>query len=219
MEVSVSSWSYRKGFEEGRCDLRSFLDEVKRLGANGFEIFPQHVSPDAPAAHLKETAEAARGMGLSVSALIAGNDFACPLATERAEQVERMKDWITYAAEADIRRLNTFTGNHTSGEDPFLEACRVIDAYREVMPTAEDFNLLLCAENHSSVCRDADSLLRLIRAVDSENLRTNPDPSNFVRDYAVRGERARERIYSETEKFAQLMANAHLKIADFTDAG
>jgi len=35
----------------------------------------------------------------------------------------------------------------------------------------------------------------------------------------VRGERAREQIYSETAKYAALASNAHLKIGDFTEDG
>jgi sugar phosphate isomerase/epimerase len=219
MDVSVSSWSYRAWFDDGRCDLASFLEEVKELGSDGLELFPQHVSQDDPGGHLQEVAEKAQEMGLSISALIAGNDFARPLAAERAEQVERMKAWIAHAAEAGIHRMNAFTGYHTSGEDPVLEAFRVVDAYREVAPVAEDRDVLLCLENHSSVCRDADSLLWLIRSVGSGALRTNPDPTNFVPDYQVRSERAREAIYAETEKVAPLMANFHLKVADFTDDG
>ena len=219
MDVSISSWSYRKWFEEGKCDLLSFVDEVKRQGAAGFEIFPQHVNQDDPGAHLKEVARKASRLGLSISSVIAGNDFARPLATERAEQVERMKHWIAATAGAGVHTMNTFTGYHTSGDAPVLEAYRVIDCYREVMPVAEEHNVLLCIENHSSVCPDADGLLWLIRAVGSRNLRTNPDPTNFVPEFAARGQRAREAVYSETAKVAPLMANAHLKIAEFTADG
>ena len=169
MQVSISSWSYRTWFQEGKCDLMSFLDEVKRQGADGLEIFPRHVNRDDPGGHLKQAAGAAEKLGLSIATVIAGNDFARVLAAERAEQVQRMKEWIVQAAKAGIHRLNTFTGYHTPGEDPFVEAVRVIDSYREVMPVAEEHNVLLCIENHSTVCRDADSILAIIRAVGSDN--------------------------------------------------
>jgi len=219
MKTAISSWSYRRWFDEKRCDLLSFLDEVKRQGAEGFEIFPQHVDQKDPGAHLKEVAAKAKKLRLSISSVIAGNDFARPLARERGEQVERMKAWIAYTAAAGVDRMNTFTGYHTPGQDPFMEASRVIDAYREVMPAAEEHKVLLCIENHSSVCPDADGLVTIIRAVGSPNLHTNPDPTNFVPDFSVRGERAREQLYRETEKIAPLMANAHLKIAEFTPEG
>jgi sugar phosphate isomerase/epimerase len=219
MQVSISSWSYRKWFDERKCDLLSFLDEVKRQGADGLEIFPQHVDQSDPGGHLKTVASKAKKLGLSISSVIAGNDFARPTAKDRAAQVERMKEWIACTAGAGVSCMNTFTGYHTPGQDPFMEAWRVVDAYREVAPAAEQNNVLLCIENHSSVCPDADGLLWLIKAVGSTAVRTNPDPTNFVPDFQIRSEGARERIYTETEKYARLMSNAHLKIAEFTSDG
>lgn len=219
MKASISSWSYRALFDRGEIDLLGFVDEVKRQGADGLEIFPRHVSPDDRLGHLKEVAARAKDLGLGISSVIAGNDFARPTAADRAEQVENMKQWILAAAGAGIARLNTFTGYHAAGADPLMDVYRVIDAYREVCPLAEEHDVLLCIENHSSVCPDADGIVSIIRAVGSENLRTNPDPSNFVADFTARSDRDREAIYTETAKIAPLAANAHLKVADFTDDG
>lgn len=219
MKASISSWSYRKPFDAGEIDLLGFLDEVKRQGADGLEIFPAHVSADDPAGHLKQVAAKAKDLGLDISATIAGNDFARAKAAERAQQVEAVMKWIAATADAGIERVNCFTGYHAAGQDPMMETARVIDAYREVMPLAERRGVLMCIENHSSVCPDADGMLQIIRAVGSDNLRTNPDPTNFVPDFPVRSERAREAIYTETAKIAPLAANAHLKVADFTDDG
>ncbi len=219
MLVSISSWSYRAWFDSGACDMFSFLDEVQRLGADGFEIFPRHVCADDPAGCLKKIAAAARQKKLAIASLIAGNDFARPAAAERAQQVAHMQQCIVNAAGAGITRLNTFTGYHTDGQDPWMELCRVIDAYREVMPLAEQHGLLLCIENHSSVCTDADSILHIIKAVGSTHLRTNPDFTNFVPEFSRRSSRALDRIYTETAKFAPLAANAHLKVNEFDAQG
>jgi sugar phosphate isomerase/epimerase len=219
MKASVSAWSYRALFKSGALDLLGFADECKRLGADGFEIFPAYVDDADPAAHLKAVAARAAELGLEVSAMIAGNDFARPTAAERAEEVERMASWIRAASAAGIRCLNTFTGYHTPGQDPMMEVARVVDAYRETMPLAEEADVVLAVENHSSVCPDADGLLAILRAVGSDRLRTNPDPSNFVPEFSVRSDRTREAIYTETEKVAPLAANAHLKIGDFADDG
>jgi sugar phosphate isomerase/epimerase len=219
VKASVSAWSYRWFFEQKKMDYAAFADEVKRLGADGFEIFPNYVDARNPGGHLKRIVRKATSRGLEISAVIAGNDFARPTARGRAEQVERMQQWIAYTAGAGVNRMNVFTGYHVSGEDPVAEVFRVIDCYREVMPVAEKHDVTLCIENHSSVCPDADGLLRIIRAVGSPYLRTNPDPTNFVPEYPLRSQRALEAVYSETEKVAPLMANAHLKICDFTPDG
>ncbi len=221
MLASLSSWSYRSWFEhkEG-FDLMAFLDEAHRQGADGVEIYPTHLDPEEPGGHLKAVAARGRELGLEFASVIAANDFAQPVARQRAGQVERMKQWIVHTAGAGIERMNTFTGYHTAGDDPFMEACRVIDAYRELMPVAEEHDVLLCIENHSSVSRGADGLVEIIRRVGSAHLRTNPDFTNFVPDFRHRSERALEAIYSETERVAPYAANAHLKVGnDFTEDG
>ncbi len=219
MKIAVSSWSYRTLLSEDRMDLLGFVDEVARLGADGLEILPGHVDQEDFGAHLKEVAQKAGDTGLGISALIAGNNFALPSVCARAAEVERMKQKIEWAAEAGIWRLNTFTGYHVSGEDPVLDFHRVVDCYRDVAPVAEQHGVTLCIENHSSVCADADGLLHVIRMVDSDSVRTNPDPSNFVQEFACRSAGARERIYSETAKLSPLATNAHLKIGEFDDDG
>lgn len=219
MKASISSWSYRSLIGEGKMDLLGFLDEVRDLGAGGFEIFPRYVDEDRPAEHLKEVMAKAGPLGLEVASLIAGNDFARPAAAERAEQVEGMKRWIEAAAAAGIPRLNVFTGYHLPGQDPTMECMRVIDSYREVAPLAEEKGMLLCIENHSSVHPDADGILAIIRAIGSPCMRTNPDPTNFCRGFTELDDRAREVIYTEAEKVASLTANAHLKVNEFDEEG
>ena len=196
-----------------------FLDEIKRKGADGFEIFPQYLDRRSPAKHLNEIMKKAKRLKLQVSTLITTNDFARPAAAERAEEVEKMKMWIEAAAAAGIKRLNVFTGYHRDGQDPTMETMRVIDSFREVTPLAEKRKTLLCIENHSSVHRDADGLLSIIHSIGSPAMRSNPDPTNFCPGYRALDERARKVIYSETEKFAPLMSNAHLKISDFDEKG
>ncbi len=219
MLASVSSWSYRDLFADGTFDLLSFLDEVKRLGADGFEIFPRHLNADDVPGHLAQVTAKADDLGLSIASLITGNNFAMAAAADRAAQVEQMKDWIRYAADAGIARLNTFTGYHNAGTDPELENWRVVDGYREVAPLAEERGVLLCVENHSTVCPGADGLMAMIRAADSDAMRTNPDFTNFVPEFYNRSERSLEAMYRETARVAPLAANAHLKVRDFTEEG
>jgi len=219
MKASISSWSYREWFNDGRIDLPAFVDEVARLGADGLEIFPRHIDPDNVGGQIKAVAEQARKAGLDVASVIAANDFACADLRQRADAVEKMKEWIGFCAAAGIERMNTFTGYHRDGQDPVAEVYRVVDAYREVMPTAREHGVLLCVENHSTVARDADGLMAILAMVGDDHLRTNPDPSNFVREFTTRSERACEAIYTETAKIAPAAANAHVKVGDFDEAG
>lgn len=217
MNVSISSWSYRSLFDAGRIDLLAFVDEVKRLGADGLELFPGHLDAADPGGSAQRAADKAERLGLRISSIIARNDFARPTARERAEQVEAVKEWIRRAASAGIRRLNTFTGYHTDGDDPAIEYYRVLDSYREVLPLAEENNVLLCVENLAPVCHGAAALMALIDAAGSDYLRTNPDLLNFAWEYARRGEQAPEHVYAEIATVLPRASNLHLNTGVFTD--
>lgn len=219
MKIAIGSWSYRSWFDAGKCGWAGFLDEVAAVGAEGVEIFPKHIEAEDRAQSLADAKAACDERGLGVATLICGNNFASPKAADRAANVANMLRDIEQAAAVGIERLNVFTGYHVEGEDPQMETARVVDGFREVVPLAEEKDIVLCLENHSTVCRDADSILWLLRAVGSPNLMTNPDPSNFVRGFTDVPEALREPIYTETTKIAHLTCNAHLKYRDFTPEG
>ena len=219
MKVSISSWSYRYLFNKGEMNLVDFVDEVKRQQADGFEIFPAYVDQENSKKHLQEIVKKASDNDIYISSWIAGNDFALSSIEKRAAQVEMLKNKIRIAAEVGISKLNVFTGYHQDEQEPLMETMRVIDCFREVVPLAEEKDIVLCLENHSSVHPDADGLLSIIRAVGSLALRTNPDPTNFCSKHTQLDEKSREVIYKETRKVAPLMANAHLKINTFKENG
>lgn len=219
MKIGISSWGYRKAIESGRMDLLGFVDDVARQGADGLEIANWHLTADNTLSNLRDIVKHAARRGLGISALIAGNDFAMPTNTQRAQQVAATLGWIHMAADVGIERVNVFTGYHKEGQDPELERTRVVDCFLEVMPEAEKRGVILCLENHSSVHPDADGLMAIIRQVGSDYLMTNPDPTNFVESFDKVDENVRDRIYTETAKIAPLAANTHLKINTFASDG
>jgi sugar phosphate isomerase/epimerase len=219
MQAYISSWSFRTKFDDDGYTLVDFVDEVADLGADGVEIYPKHIKGDDTRKALEAMKERADSKGLGIASLIVANDFAKDTAADRAEQVERAKEFIGHADAIGVKNLNVFTGYHTKGADPFIEIWRVVDGFREIAPIAEKAGVNLCLENHSTVVNDADGIMKLIDEIGSPAMKTNPDPSNFVAEAMVRGEKAREEIYRGTEVIAPLMTNSHIKIGAFTDDG
>lgn len=219
LKACISSWGYRKWFDEKKCDFLGFIDECVRQKADGFEIFGWHFDRSRYESEIKAIADKARKLKLEISALITNNDFALPEIAKRSEQVDWMVRSIHIAAANGIARLNVFTGYHKEGQDPEMEVNRVIDCYRQVCPIAEEKGILLCMENHSSVHADVEGLLWLMKKVGSKALVPNPDPSNVLPAYWDRTEKEKEIIYTSLEKFAPGAKNAHLKIRDFKPDG
>jgi sugar phosphate isomerase/epimerase len=215
MLISVSSWSYRDLFAAGTMDYESFLAEAKRIGAEGIEIFPGYLDPADPMGHVQRIADRAENLGLSIATLITRNNFAIPCAADRAKEIERIRQCIVTAASSGIQRLNMFTGDHTEGEDPEAEYFRVLDCYRELTPFAEQNCITFCLENCSTVCPDADGILRVVSAIDSPALRTNPDPTNFAHCCGFTG----DKMFEQTRKLMPFAASFHLRVGRFSADG
>lgn len=219
IKACISSWGYRKWFTEKKCDFLSFMDECKRQGADGFEIFPWHIDRTRFEDEIRAIAAKARDLKLEISSLIVGNNFAVSQIAKRAVEVEWMVRSINVAAEVGMPRLNVFTGYRQPGQDPEMECQRVIDCFREICPVAEEKGILLCMENHSSVYPDVNGLLWLMKKIGSKALVPNPDPSNVCPNYTERSEKEREIIYTSLEQFAPGAKNVHLKVGDFRADG
>lgn len=218
MKVSVSSWSYRAEIDSGRMDLHAFIDEVADIGADGFEIFLEHLDSSDLDGAVQRAADHSERLGLTISTLITRNDFSRPTARERADEVESMKAWIRRAASAGIRRLNVFTGN-PSDEDPSMDFHRIVDSYSEVVSLAEENCILLCLENVLPVCRSAEEMLAVIDAVGSDHLRTNPDLYNLGYPGVKKTGVLDAHAYKQLALLAPRASNVHVRIETFTDTG
>lgn len=217
MNISVSTWSYRYHFRNDNMGILEFMEEVNNLGAEGIEIHPEFIDQDDLLYHLKKVIKKAEKLNLNISSFIAANDFAFASSAKRAEEVRKMIEKIEIIAKVGIEKMNVFTGYHQDGQDPVMESMRVKDCFREVIPAAEENDIILCLENHSSVHEDADGLLSVIKYIGSGHLKTNPDPTNFCKNHTQVDKKSREVIYKETKKIAPYMGNAHLKINTFND--
>jgi len=218
MRIGVSSWGYRKAFADG-MDWPAFARETKAVGADGYEVHFGYLDRQRLGQQYIWVTELAQEQGLGVSTLIAGNDFAKADVGERAHEIARFLDCIAAARLSGVQRLNVFTGYHQEGQDPAVERARVVEAYRRVMPVAEELGVVCCLENHSSVVADIDGLLELLYDVASPNLVPNPDPTNVVRGYFQR-EPSQADVRDVLDAAARFMpgaGNLHIKIDTLTD--
>jgi sugar phosphate isomerase/epimerase len=217
-KIAVSSWGYRAAFAEG-MSWPEFADETKAAGADGFEVHFGYLDRNRLGQQYLWIAELARERGLGISTIIAGNDFGKAAPGERGQEIARFLDYLAVARLADVWRLNVFTAYHQEGQDPAVERARVVDAYRRVMPVAEELGVVCCLENHSSVVSDIDGLLRLIDDVGSPNLVPNPDPTNVVHGYFRREptDDERNQVLDAAAHYLRGAGNLHIKVDTLTD--
>ncbi|NOZ22067.1 MAG: sugar phosphate isomerase/epimerase [Planctomycetes bacterium] len=231
MKLGCSSWSFREPISAGAMDLFAFIKEARRLGFRAVELLHSHFK-ETSHAYLDEIMAVAQSEAMEVSAVSPSNDFAQKDATQRAGQVSIVRSWAQIASDMHVKNVRVFTGYDKEGVSYEDQRRWVIECFRECVPLAEDLDVCLAVENHSSVMRTADELVALMEEIDSPALRMNPDPTNFSSEIWTGlhpkkpGELSRKEINEANalicESNRQIMpyaVHAHLKVGFLSKAG
>ena len=93
--------------------------------------------------------------------------------------VQYVQQAIRFAAEINCPMVDTVDGaaeiEGLSRDDVFRITC---DNYRQVLPWASDYGVIVNVEPHGPYTTDVDFMRRLFEAFDSEYLRLNMDTGN-----------------------------------------
>ncbi len=115
--------------------------------------------------------------GLKVSQIDGSYPLMGPLGSSHG--VQYVQQSIRFAAEIDCPMVDTVDGafeiEGLSREEVFRITC---DNYRQVLPWAKDYGVIVNVEPHGPYTTDVDFMRRLFGAFDSEHLRLNMDTGN-----------------------------------------
>jgi sugar phosphate isomerase/epimerase len=116
-------------------------------------------------------------MGLKVSQIDGSYPMMGPNGS--AFGVQYVQQSIRFAAEVGCPMVDTVDGAFEiegyNRDEVFRITC---DNYRQVLPWAEDYDVIINVEPHGPYTCDADFMLKLFRHFDSEHLRFNMDTGN-----------------------------------------
>lgn len=229
MKPALHSWSLREKFKsDPHFDIFQALTLAGEMGFTAMEIMagkadspPDHAGP-AELTHLSRVVEAARSLGIEITCWSTYNDFAYVRdETWRQANIAFIKRWCSLAADTGVPNLRLLTGYLVPNEDPLRLEELVYEGIVACVAVAEQCDVNLALENHSSVFMSAESILRLIMRVGSNRLTTCPDPSNWEPRFfeADCPPAAREAVYRQLDLLAPLATQAHLKIKGVEAAG
>lgn len=198
MRLGVSTYSYWH-FKGPKLPLRKYVEMAWRHGFEGVEILVNHVESRARS-YLKGIRRLAFSYGLDIYGLALHNNFVKPSPVERDEQVKYVLEWLdaAHALGAKIVRINSGRwGTVRSfdelmarrGVEPPIEGYGeedavgwVVDCMYRCLDRAEDLGVVLGLENHWGLTTRAETMLEIVRRVDSRWLGVIMDTGNFIED-------------------------------------
>ncbi|MCB8931999.1 MAG: sugar phosphate isomerase/epimerase [Fimbriimonadaceae bacterium] len=182
MKLAVSMYSYYRTVRDGGMDLPGFIREAKKIGADGVELldfFYKDVESDRRAA-----LDALTETGLPCPIFSVAQNFAKPLASERAHELEKIRFGIEEAGHFGAGVVRVFAGDVSPGVTFDEARAWIVEGLSEASKFAADAGVKLALENHGKLAGRGEQVRGLIEdvraACGNDALGANPDTGNFL---------------------------------------
>lgn len=196
MKVGLYSITFLGLWYRGEAlSLPDMIRAAREFGYDGIEIDGKrpHGNPlDWPTALCRELRRMADGEGIEIMGVAANNDFSHPVPEVREAQLCMMRELIRMTADFGADKLRVFLAwwgvtrhpklasydiaegfwpviHEKFAEDEIWGWCR--ECLAESARYAADYGVTLALQNHRPLIRDHNDVLRMVREVNSPNLK------------------------------------------------
>ncbi len=200
MKVGLYSITFLGVWYRGEAlSLEEVIKRAKNYGYEGIEIDGKrpHGNPlDWPTKRCKELHSFSDGEGIEIYGVAANNDFSSPIPEYRECQVAYVKELIRMTSDLGAKTLRLFLGwpgvtkhpqlaqyaiakdiwkytHEKFTEEEIWAWCR--EGMAESARYAEDAGVILALQNHAPVTLDYQDVLKMVKEINSPNLKVSLD--------------------------------------------
>jgi sugar phosphate isomerase/epimerase len=200
MKVGLYSITFLGIWYRGEAlTLEQTIERAKKYGYEGIEIDGKrpHGNPlDWPTRRCKELKAISQGESIEIHGVAANNDFSSPIPEYRECQIAYVKELIRMTSDLGARTLRMFLAwpgvtkhpqiaqytiarniwkqtHEKFSEEEIWSWCR--EGLVECARYAEDAGVILALQNHAPVIRNYRDVLKMVKEVNSPNLKVSLD--------------------------------------------
>ncbi len=227
IKVGLYSITFLGVWYNGRAlELDEMIKRARGFGYTGVEIDGKrpHGNPlDWPAKRCLELKNIAGSEGIDIYGVAANNDFSSPVPEQRESQIAYVKELIRMTSDLGAKTLRMFLGwpgvtlhkrlatydiardiwnyaHSKFSEEETWEWCR--SALTECTGYAEDSGVILALQNHKPVIKDYKDVLRMVKEIDSPNLKVSLD-------VPIMDDKSRDNIMKAAKSTGNLQVLSH----------
>ena len=204
LKLSLSAYSFRKeltGEVGDGMTLFDLVDFCREHRVPGVELTSYYFPDDYDQPYLRRLARHCHTSGVSISGGAIRNDFCVPEDRQVAE-LDAVKRWIDAYAVLGAPVIRVFAGKVPKGEAEAAARDRCIRGLQAACDYAATRGVMLALENHGGITATPDSMLPLVRGVQSPAFGVNFDSGNFRTDQP----------YEDLRHIAPYAINAQIKV-------
>jgi sugar phosphate isomerase/epimerase len=204
LKLGLAAYSLRDhltGKTQPAMTMLEFVEQSARWQVDGVEptsyYFPEEITPE----YLGRLKRLCYVLGLGIIGVPIRNTFTFPAGPDRDREVAHVKTWIDRAGDLGAPTMRIFAGNLEPGQSLAEAQKNCVESIEACAEHAARRGVLLALENHGGIVAEADSLLAIVKAVDSEFCGINLDSGNFRTDDP----------YGDLERIAPYAVSAQIK--------
>jgi sugar phosphate isomerase/epimerase len=228
LKIGLYSITYLGAWYRGPAlSLEEVVDRAKQFGYAGVEVDGKrpHGDPlDMPAKRCKELRKYAQDHGIEIYAVAANNDFSSPVPEAREAQLAYMRELVRMTSDLGAKHLRVFlawpgitiapdgiaryetskaiweAAHRDFKEEQTWAWCRA--GMQEAARYAREAGIVLALQNHPPVIKSYKDVLRMVKEVDSPNLKV-------CFDARIEHDATAEQIMAATREVGPLQVLSH----------
>lgn len=208
LKLSLAAYSVRKYLtapagSPGAIDLIGFVDYCAKLGLGGAELTSYYFPNEFNGQYLRALKRHAHMVGLSISGGAIRNDFCQAPGGKLDEDLAHTQAWVKNYAVLGAPVIRVFAGGVPKGDTEDAAIARCVANLETACDAAGKHGIILALENHGGITSKAQTMLKIVQAVNSPWFGVNLDSGNFS---------SGSDPYEELAMIAPYAVNAQIKV-------
>ena len=188
MKISAFPKCYIDDIVAGKMSLFQWIEQAQQLDAEGLELY-EGFFESLDRSYLQRVGEAIHGAGFEMPMLCCSPDFTNPDPDSRQQAIAREAKLIEVTAWLGGGWCRVLSGQRYPQVSVEQGVEWVLEAYRQLLPIAREYNVVLAMENHykdgfwqyPEFAQKKEIFLAIVQAIeDREFFGVQYDPSNAI---------------------------------------
>ena len=199
LRPALCAYSYREMLQKGTLKYEDMIRIAAENDLDGVDL-TVYWFPSTEDSFLLPLKGAAYKAGIEIYSISVRTEFTRPAGPTRDQSLADVKKWIDVAAKLGAGHIRVFGGAIPKTSTEVEAAKWVAESLSLAGEYAGKHGIILGLENHHGVTDKADTIVRIVKAVNSPWVGVNLDTANF-----------NTRVYEQIETIAPYAVNVQVK--------
>jgi len=207
LRSAICAYSYRTALQKKTMTYDDLVRVAVEENTDGLDM-TVYWFPNQSDEFLLPLRRLAYKNGVEIYSISIRTEMTQPTAESRAKEVEGIRQWVDVADKLGAGHIRVFGGKIPKGATEDQAAQYVVEVLKPAGEYAGKKGIILGLENHGGITEKADTILKIIKAVDSPWVAMNMDTGNF-----------RDHGYQQLQQCIPYAANVQVKVEIRNEAG